>query len=626
MRAGKLKAARAAAIWMRVARSERSNMTAKPRLVRTALAGVGALAAALAAPAVAQEGLKSDFLEILPTKDLIQVWNDKGTRAKKSISVAWPKVPAGWYNLGHVARTGYGLADGKETAYTLLVKPRPGHESVLRRPDGYNLVWTNKGSGKGRSVWFYMPVCPKGYVAMGGVATTVERGFDNSFRCIDNWQVEDAAWDGAIYDDSGTGLKQSLTVWRSTYKGGSKNDYFAMSPGVMWPVDGYREPRVTALALRIRFGELKNPAAKMSDGRLKRPVLNGPGTWEKQAQEELPTEDYEVPFYQVKDPFYPAQLDQWINSPNYKVVRKLSYEKSKNDMDLTSCGTAERSPASLSYTEGTGWEESTGSTWTAGGSVTVTGTGGVKPLGVGFDLSVAIEANFSHSWESGKSKSGSTEVERGWTVEPGTYGAVFFRTSSYEVFRKDGSRVSVATFVEKQPEFLTWAPHGWTADAPCRTLTGRLLEAGERLESGQEYWPGRKRDGGYYMVFDKGGDGDLTVRSDTGGVFFSLKAKGYSTDRADRMEFTPGGSLVLSKGDSALPSSEIFWKGYDGPSLPRGAMLTMTRDGVLQIVSVDGQVRWSSDKVPEAIKYKRFAPQPPEVPVRRLRGMVDDRD
>jgi hypothetical protein len=92
------------------------------------------------------------------------------TSAREHVSVWQPvQVPCGWAALGHVAipnSTGH-------PPKTFLVRMNP---HFVASPASYVCVWCSEGQGatrSGESAYFWWPIAPYGFVAMGAIVTNV---------------------------------------------------------------------------------------------------------------------------------------------------------------------------------------------------------------------------------------------------------------------------------------------------------------------------------------------------------------------------------------------------------------------------------------------------------------------
>ncbi|MCB1332179.1 MAG: Vps62-related protein [Roseivivax sp.] len=551
------------------------------------------LVASLATPAAAQDkGMVSDLLEVRLTDEFRLIWNDKDSDADRSVSIWRPRVPSGWYSLGDLARPSHELGTGSKKPYAIIVRPRPGRDDALARPTGVTKVWDNEKSNGGVWTAFYVPNCPSGYTALGGLAITSVSNLDGNLRCVKNDAVAMATWkQPSVWDDKGSGARDDVTLWQPEYNG-SGGKSFIIAPSTFWPMKqkGHESPDdQRAWALKLDFNTLRNPAERLSSSKpLAPPQVNGPGNMVLQSQN-LPKEVYEVPFFQVKDSRYGSDtIAQWNGSPTYTIERTTKYEFTGDEMDNTNCVVQTGDAASISFTKSAGWEKSEESSWQVGGSFSLAATASFAPLGAGGEVTATVEVNTSKSWTSSQGTNGGTSVEKEWPVPLGTYGALFMVAHDYKVMRADKSFVSDNGYNDPQAILVPWSPPGWTAKNPCPQVDGLLFSTARDLERKFKYEPDGKS---FYLIWDDIGDGDLVVLDEDENVKLSLKDNGIDTESIASVSFTEDGRLVAKD-----VVGKVVWATSYKNGQTSGAKLIMARGGVLQIIGPKNETIWSSAK------------------------------
>ena len=103
-------------------------------------------------------------LELLPVSDYVWVHDDTGSGAFTDGSIWRPVVPPGFVAIGDVAHASH---DAPNFA-TLVIRDDP---DALRRPVGYEQVWSDEGSLGDHDVTIWHPIAPPGYACLGSVAS-----------------------------------------------------------------------------------------------------------------------------------------------------------------------------------------------------------------------------------------------------------------------------------------------------------------------------------------------------------------------------------------------------------------------------------------------------------------------
>jgi hypothetical protein len=85
---------------------------------------------------------------------------------------------------------------------------------ILKKPTGYSLVWSDKGSGADMDGSVWLPIAPTGYVALGAVSQT---GYNTpdipELRCLRFDQVVAGSFGQLIWSDKGSGADMDLSCY-----------------------------------------------------------------------------------------------------------------------------------------------------------------------------------------------------------------------------------------------------------------------------------------------------------------------------------------------------------------------------------------------------------------------------
>jgi hypothetical protein len=107
------------------------------------------------------------------------IWNDKGSGGDFDISYWRVKCPNGYVRFGDYAKSSWGYPHG---AKMLIAKE---NNKVMKKPNGYKLIYNDKGSGADKDLSIWEPIPPKGYVALGHVAQRGYRAPSKDYiRCV----------------------------------------------------------------------------------------------------------------------------------------------------------------------------------------------------------------------------------------------------------------------------------------------------------------------------------------------------------------------------------------------------------------------------------------------------------
>ncbi len=125
-------------------------------------------------------------------------------------------IPVGYNSIGSYGQGNYDEPNGS----VVIVKEEEA--GALVHPTGYTMVYQDKGSGASMDGSFWMPIPPKGYVAMGLVCV---EGYDapstGMVVCLRDDLVTEATVGNLIWDDKKSGAKMDGGFWEINSAPGS---------------------------------------------------------------------------------------------------------------------------------------------------------------------------------------------------------------------------------------------------------------------------------------------------------------------------------------------------------------------------------------------------------------------
>jgi hypothetical protein len=275
-------------------------------------------------PARQIEPIRLDNLLINFTTEFLRMWDTEGSRAKPA--AFWRPTPApdllpGYFPLGDVVAPALGDINGKKVVAVVCESATPSIDpakgKALCRPNDFELIWRDSGSGSKRDGAIWRPVPPDGYVALGSVCSNShEKPSLNSIRCVRADLVTASSNSDPLWNDKGSGARQSISVWSAVPPAAASGEIH-LAPGTFAGFNGYTKPAnfpVHSLRLQIPLQINPRPAA---------PVLCGEAPTALSATQQ-PTYTASLPWFTVKDPLL-APLAQLRNSPVYKLERTDQY-------------------------------------------------------------------------------------------------------------------------------------------------------------------------------------------------------------------------------------------------------------------------------------------------------------
>jgi len=270
------------------------------------------------------EPIRIDNLLINFTTEFLRIWDTDGLSAKSASF--WRPTPApdalpGYFPLGDVVTRGLSNINGKKVVAVACEADIASTDSTkgraLRRPDDYELIWKDSGSGSKRDLSIWRPRPPAGYVALGTVCSSDhEKPSLNAVRCVRADLVIPSNTSDMIWDDKGSGARQRVSTWSAVPPAALTGEVHLAS-GSFFGLSNYTRPAsFPVYCLRLQIGLQLNT-------RPSPPVLCGETPTSSDTTDD-PYYTASLPWFTIKDPRYPA-TEQLRRSPFYQLERKDRY-------------------------------------------------------------------------------------------------------------------------------------------------------------------------------------------------------------------------------------------------------------------------------------------------------------
>lgn len=269
------------------------------------------------------EPIRHDNLLINFTTEFHRIWDSAGSRAKPA--AFWRPAPApdalpGYFPLGDVIAAGFdnlnnASAVGVVVCEAEVASTDPAKGKALSRPDDFELIWKDTGSGSKKDGAIWRPIPPKGYVALGFVSSNDhDKPSLNAVRCVRADLVTASKVNELIWSDKGSGAKNSVSVWSIAPPVAAPGE-INLAPGIAIGHNGYARPEsFSAYSLRM-------PIPLKMNAQLVAPILNG-----RIPPSELDTSTHtaKLPWFTINDPLL-KPLEQLRLSPFYLLQRTDRY-------------------------------------------------------------------------------------------------------------------------------------------------------------------------------------------------------------------------------------------------------------------------------------------------------------
>ncbi|VVP98412.1 hypothetical protein PS918_03924 [Pseudomonas fluorescens] len=227
-----------------------------------------------------------------------------------------PDVLPGYFPLGDLAISGDTNINGLRVAAVVRDSGSPSADNTkgkaLSRPEDFERVWTDSGSGATTDASIWRPIPPEGYVALGMVCSndSVKPSL-NAVRCVRADLVIASSVGELIWNDAGSGATQNFSAWRIQPPTAAPGEIY-FTPGAFFGVQSHDKP-ATALVYALRM-QIPLEVASAPEA----PELSG---YEAPSAIETgkTTQVVKLPWFAVKDAMPP--IDQLRTSSVYRLER-----------------------------------------------------------------------------------------------------------------------------------------------------------------------------------------------------------------------------------------------------------------------------------------------------------------
>lgn len=181
------------------------------------------------------ESIKVDNLLINFTSEFQQIWNSTGSRSEPA--AFWHPTPTpdllpGFFPLGDVVVPGHENINGERVVAVVREADSPSENPArgraLSRPNDYEQVWNDSGSGAKKNCTLWRPIPPDGYVALGLVCSMgPEKPSVHAVRCVRADLVIESYVGDLIWSE-GRGFTHNFSAWGITLPAAEAGEiYFA---------------------------------------------------------------------------------------------------------------------------------------------------------------------------------------------------------------------------------------------------------------------------------------------------------------------------------------------------------------------------------------------------------------
>ncbi|MGJ7515139.1 Vps62-related protein [Pseudomonas baetica] len=267
--------------------------------------------------------IKLDNLLINFTAEFQQIWDSTGSNSEPA--AFWHPTPApdllpGFFPLGDVVVPSLENINGVKVVAVVregdLPSKDPARGNALSRPNDYEQVWKDSGSGAKKDCTLWRPIPPDGYVALGLVCSIgQEKPSVHAVRCVRADLVIECRVGDLIWSE-GRGLMHNFSAWGITLPAAKAGEiYFA--PGTFVSDGSGRKPAENlTYALRMKIQVQNNTAPEA-------PVIS-------EFKAPLPPETSEatqiamIPWFAV-DQYPTSAFDDLSELTHYRLERKDQY-------------------------------------------------------------------------------------------------------------------------------------------------------------------------------------------------------------------------------------------------------------------------------------------------------------
>ena len=398
----------------------------------------------IALPARQMESIKLENLLINFTTEFQRIWDSRGSDSKPGSF--WRPTPApdllpGYFPLGDIVAAGFdNINQNCIAAVVCEGDPQLQDASkgnALSRPDDFEQVWRDSGSGARSDLTIWRPIPPDGYVALGMVCSNGrDKPLLNTVRCVRSDLVIASPINHMIWSDKGSGAKEKCSAW-SVQPPTAAAGEIHFSPGTFFATQSYKRPTGdVAYSLRMQI-------PLRADTPLVPPALSG---YEIPEPEETATSTQisRLPWFTVLDPGL-SPLEQLRTSAFYRFERVDKYVLIGHGHNKNAVGQNFKWTASRAQNVQTleAFSDLTTIQIRTDWPYNVTSPQSLSwLLSSSIRFSARLSTDFTHAEPSSISWSASESVEVITKVPTLKFVAVYQIQSDYRLLREDGTQVA----------------------------------------------------------------------------------------------------------------------------------------------------------------------------------------
>ena len=161
--------------------------------------------------------VNATILEVKSSCDLIKKWRDKGSGAKMDGRFSLPTIEPGYVTIGGfgVQRSKYRPTDCVAIVKDTQDKTEDGN-AVFVKPDQWELIWTDKGTGAKKSGSMWRAVSSDdNYRCLGSIP---QKGYSEpnvpSYRCVHKTLTKAVVSSSLIWNDEKSGAHEKVSMFR----------------------------------------------------------------------------------------------------------------------------------------------------------------------------------------------------------------------------------------------------------------------------------------------------------------------------------------------------------------------------------------------------------------------------
>lgn len=411
------------------------------------------------------DGKGQPALEIAFVTKFLKMWDDSGSGADRNFSCWYPDIPMDMWNEGFRS-LGHYVKEGHSAPETPMLIVKAIQWNALARPNGWQWVWDDAGSGADDDVSVWVPQVPPNYSALGAFTWDRHCSAEELARDLPDWPMACVRSDlvfkaevgNFIWNDAGSGADHDLSTWGINPLSpppDSKQTYLVS--GSFCPNSSGDKPAdsLVAYALAVQFPSDKQDAepilprltslAGPEETIMARDAFGNP----------IPVSVAYIPCMQVKDEAYRNRLNRQVEeTPFYTLEKYIVYNRAS--FHTNQGGTNGR--FGFKYTTGTSKTDSMSIENTIGVSLTAGYEAGVEVDGIGAKASVSTTLSYSLGITSETAHTLSEEVEDSveYDIPANGAGCLFVKSYVYILKRTDGSELTRWTIHSKDTHYVAY--------------------------------------------------------------------------------------------------------------------------------------------------------------------------